>query len=55
MSQPLSEIVEEKTVKCGVCGKAFNVQDMSLDDCNFAWDLEVETDCCNECREEHYE
>ena len=50
MSQPLSEIVEEKTVKCGVCGKAFNVQDMSLDDWNFAWDLEVETACCNACR-----
>ena len=49
MSQPLSEIVEEKTVKCGVCGKAFNVQDMSLDDWNFAWDNIVSIDCCNEC------
>ena len=49
MAEYLSNIIEETLVTCGVCKKEFEVNDMTTDDWNFAWDNRTETDCCNDC------
>ena len=50
MAMLLSDVEEDEYVVCGVCEKSFLVKDMSLDDWNFAWDMVVEVDSCNDCR-----
>ena len=51
MAQYLSDIVEEEVIKCTVCRKQFIVEELTLDDWNFAWDGYVNTDCCSNCFE----
>ena len=49
MAEYLSNIIEETLVTCGVCKKEFDVNDMTIDDWNFAWDNRTKIDCCNDC------
>ena len=49
MAQYLNVIVEEEIIKCNVCRKLFVVDELTLDDWNFASDGYVDTDCCSDC------
>ncbi len=49
MAQYLSDAVEDEVIKCNVCRKDFIVEELTLDDWNFAHDGYVNTDCCNRC------
>ena len=49
MAQYLNVIVEEDIIKCNVCRKQFVVDELTLDDWNFASDGYVDTDCCSDC------
>ena len=49
MSVYISDIVEEDTIDCGVCGKTFDANEITIDDFNFVWDSLVHTDCCSDC------
>ena len=49
MAQYLTDIVEEDIIKCNVCRKQFVVDELTLDDWNFAWDGYVTNDCCSDC------
>jgi len=49
MAQYLSDVVEEDVIKCNICKKQFIVEELTLDDWNFAWDGNVDTDCCSDC------
>ena len=49
MAQYLSDIVEEDVIKCNVCRKQFVVNELTLDDWNFAHDGYVINDCCSDC------
>tara|TARA_E500000305_G_scaffold106922_1_gene106205 strand:- start:1163 stop:1345 length:183 start_codon:yes stop_codon:yes gene_type:complete len=49
MAQYLSDIVEEKAITCNVCRKDFIVEELTLDDWNFAHDGYVINDCCSDC------
>ena len=51
MARYLSDIVEEEIVKCNVCRKQFIVDELTLDDWNFTWDGNVNSDCCSDCAE----
>ncbi len=55
MAQYLSDIVEEKVIKCDVCRKQFVVDELTLDDWNFAWDGQVINDCCSDCYKQNKE
>ena len=49
MAQYLSDVVEDEVIKCNVCRKDFIVEELTLDDWNFAHDGYVNTDCCSDC------
>jgi len=49
MAQYLSDIVEEDVIKCNVCRTQFVVDELTLDDWNFAHDGYVINDCCSGC------
>ena len=55
MSQYLSDVVEEEVIKCDVCRKQFIVDELTLDDWNFAWDGQVDNDCCSDCYKQNKE
>ena len=49
MSTYITDIVEEDTITCYICEKTFDTNEITTDDFNFAWDNDVDEDCCNEC------
>ena len=49
MSEYIINITEEKKIQCHVCNKVFNTKEITTDDYNFAWDLQVEVDSCSKC------
>ena len=49
MTQYLSDIIEEDVIKCNVCKKDFIVEELTIDDWNFAWDNYVTKDCGSSC------
>ena len=49
MAEYIWNFTEEKTIKCDVCNTVFNTKEITTDDYNFAWDVQVEVDSCSEC------
>jgi|19_taG_2_1085344.scaffolds.fasta_scaffold132357_1 uncharacterized protein (DUF2225 family) len=49
MAEFIWDFIEEETIKCNVCNKVFNTREITTDDFNMAWDLQVEVDSCSEC------
>ena len=49
MAQYLTDIVEEDVIKCNVCRNQFVIEELTIDDWNFAHDGYVRNDCCSDC------
>ena len=49
MASFIIDITEEETIRCHVCSKIFNTEEITTDDYFFAWDNLVDVDCCAEC------
>lgn len=50
-SDNVSSLDENEKIVCQVCNKVMP-EDSELEDFNYAWDGDVEVDCCNECFDE---
>ena len=51
MAQYLIDIIEEDVITCEICEKKFKTSETTTDDFLFAWDNQVNCDCCSECAE----